>query len=154
MPRILASDADRAAFADILQLEGLYPATFDRGDVEGWADLFSEDGVFDHLALGDYPGALITGRAELVQFARSIDQMWQGVHAPGVPGIEIDGDKAQAFVPFSWTGVRKGANGHVASRRVVGFYEVEYVRTSAGWRMSRRKETGTSYVTAEDFNLR
>jgi len=153
MPTLLSSDADRAAYADILQLEGLYPATWDRGDIDGWADLFTEDGVFDHMPLGDHDGAVITGRAALRDFHKLVDSTWQGVHLPSLPGIEIDGDTAKGFVPFSWCGIRRASDRHTVHRRVVGYYDVTYTRTAAGWRMAYRREKGTNYWTHEDFDI-
>lgn len=153
MLNFISNDADRAAFADILQLEGLYPAAWDLGDAEGWAGLFTDDGSFDHVAIGEHQGAVITGRAALAAFARSIVGMWQGVHVLGLPGIQISGDTAKAFVPFSWCGIRRASDHYTMNRRVYGYYDVSYIRTSEGWRMCYRREKGTSYLSSEDFDV-
>jgi hypothetical protein len=106
---------------DILQLLYRYNHTIDTGDAEGWADTWTEDGVFDA------GGSVLRGRAELVGFASGVS----GVrHVVMNPLVEITGDRARVRAYLML--LMGGAIG------MVGVYEDDVVRTSDGWRFAAR----------------
>lgn len=112
----LAEDRD-----EILQLLYRYNHTIDAGDAEGWADTWTDDGVFDA------GGSVLRGRAELVGFASGVSGMR---HVVMNPLVDLDGDaaKVRAYLVL----LMGGAIG------MVGVYQDEVVRTSEGWRFAAR----------------
>lgn len=107
---------------EILQLLYRYNHAIDSGDAEGWADTFTEDGLFE----GPVPGGL-RGRAQLVEFASGVSGIR---HMVLNPLVDVDGDTAgvRAYILVL-------AGGQVVT---VGTYDDTVVRTPAGWRFSRR----------------
>jgi hypothetical protein len=106
---------------EIVQLLYRYNHTADNGDDAGWADTFTEDGVFDAA------GAVISGREALMKFVATV----QGIrHVSANPLIEVKGDTATVssyFFAFA---------GKVVA--VTGMYQDQVVRTPAGWRFAKR----------------
>jgi len=109
---------------EILQLLYRYNHTIDAGDAEGWADTWTDEGVFDA------GGSVLHGRAELVGFAAGVSGMR---HVVLNPLVDVDGDAAtvRAYLVL----LMGGAIG------MVGVYEDEVVRTPAGWRFAARTFT-------------
>jgi hypothetical protein len=105
----------------ILQLLYRYNHAFDSGDGDGWADLFTPDGVLQS------PAGAIAGRAELAEHAKSIGGER---HVVVNPVITLDGDTAsvRAYL-LLFRGVELS---------VLGRYEDDLARTSEGWRFVRR----------------
>ena len=128
------------AFVEIMSLEGDYARTWDGGDGEGWANLFTEDGVFELAASGDRPAQRYEGRAALRTFCEEIDAIWRGLHLLHIPSITLDGSTARGRVHGEWTAVGHGAANMNEQRRAVPYYDVTYERTPEGWRMQHRLE--------------
>ena len=106
---------------EILQLLYRYNHAIDSGDAEGWADTWTDDGVFDT------GGPPITGRAGLVEFAAGV----HGIrHIAANPVIDIDGDAARVM---AYVVVVQGN-----TILVIGTTRDDVVRTPAGWRLARR----------------
>jgi hypothetical protein len=88
---------DRFAIQD---LYARYCQTVDRGDAEGWADTFTEDGTRSY---DDNPGApgragrTFTGRAELVQL-QSAPRALRVRHWQGLPVLADKGDYLESVV--------------------------------------------------------
>lgn len=83
---------------EIQELVARYNRAVDSGDAQGWADTFTDDGVFESMRVGTH-----RGRQELVRFA---EDFWTGDEcAPWRGGqhwatnfiIEGDGDTASLF---------------------------------------------------------
>lgn len=56
---------------EIEELYALYCHTMDAGDAEGWADLFTADGLWDRVVEpGSEPVFRVDGRSALIEFAR------------------------------------------------------------------------------------
>jgi 3-phenylpropionate/cinnamic acid dioxygenase small subunit len=106
---------------EILQLLYRYNHAIDSGDARGWANTFTEDGVFD------VGGQVMSGRDELVKFASDVHGLR---HMVVNPLVDVAGDAATVrayFVVFQGT-----------APLVVGTYEDEVVRTPEGWRFAKR----------------
>ena len=58
----------------LLNLEGEYARTWDTGDAAGWAALFTDDGVFEMVGVGDLPGLRVEGSEQLAGFCRQIHE--------------------------------------------------------------------------------
>ncbi|MFC2028033.1 nuclear transport factor 2 family protein [Chloroflexota bacterium] len=117
----------------IMNLEGEYARTWDTGDAEGWARLFTEDGVFEMVEVGPYPAGRMQGHQELAGFCQQINsEFGEGLHLIHVPALSIEGDNAEGWVHFEWFNALMG--------HVTGVYQVTYVRTESGWHMVKRVE--------------
>lgn len=119
----------------IHELIARYNRAVDGGDPEGWVATFTPDGVFESLLVGTH-----SGHAELRAFADRFVagdyQAWaDGQHWIG--NVIIEGDAAVAHV-FSYhimyVPVERDVRGVLMAA-----HEDEVVRTSEGWRFSRRK---------------
>ena len=127
----------------LLELEGAYARTWDAADAEGWAGLFTPDGVFEMAALGERPGARLEGHHRLREFCRDVNTQFQGLHTLHLPTLAVDGDRATGSLHFEFHSGRSTPQAReVAS--VTGLYEVRYRRTDAGWRIEHRFERATS----------
>lgn len=119
---------------EIHELVARYNKAIDTGDAAGWADTFTEDGVFDGIA------GVFTGRAELEGFVRdyvtdpqfadwAASQHW-------TTNLVIDGDGGRAGV-FAHVKMVKPEPG--GGRIIlVGWYEDEVVKLEGAWRFRRR----------------
>jgi hypothetical protein len=119
----------RVAHADDLEeittLLAAYCARMDRGDAEGWADLFTDDGRFFAF------GRSFDGRQGLTDMARASRG---GIHVASAPVIELDGDHAAVQQNFVFVE-------QVGHKLRIGFYDDELVRTAGGWRFRTRRCT-------------
>ena len=107
-----------------------YCIRMDRGDADGWADLFTADGQFFAF------GRSFDGHEGLAGLARSAPG---GVHIGSQPVFEISGDDATARQNFIFV--------YAESHKMrIGFYDDVCVRTDAGWRFRTRRCT---FATAD-----
>ena len=77
----------------ILDLESRYAMTWDLADCDGWAGLFTADGVFE-LTPAEPPMNRLEGHEALAGFCRTITGIYRGVHVMGAPALTISGDEA------------------------------------------------------------
>ncbi|HEV8296114.1 MAG TPA: nuclear transport factor 2 family protein [Acidimicrobiales bacterium] len=120
-------------------LEAEYARTWDTGDAEGWADCFVPTGAFEMCSYGTRRARRFSGHDELVAFCRTTTDRYEGIHLINPAAVTLDGERATGWVHFSYHD-RDRLDPAVPPRHVVGVYAVQYVRTSAGWRMERRRE--------------
>jgi len=125
----------------ILALEGEYQRAWDVADTEdwaaaAWANVFTEDGVFEMAFDGDTPDVIIRGREALIGFCTDTHRMVDSVlHNLSIPSLTFGERDVQGWINFECK-LRCGAE----SISVSGVYQVLYVLTEAGWRMKRRVE--------------
>jgi len=119
----------------ILNLEGEYARTWDTGDAEGWAGLFTPDGAFEMAAAGEMAGARFEGHDALAEFCRRINESYEGLHLIHTPSLSIDESEAHGWIHFEFRAREAGELLHVC-----GVYRVCYRRTSEGWRIHERFE--------------
>jgi ketosteroid isomerase-like protein len=109
---------------EILQLLYRYNHAIDSGDAEGWAALFTDDGVFE------VAGQVMSGREAMVGFASGVNGLR---HVVANPVVEVVGDTAtvQAYL-FAFGGT---------TMVISGSYEDQLVRKPDGWRFAKRSFT-------------
>ena len=139
------SERDLRAHLAILNLEGEYARTWDTVDPEGWAALFTQDGVFEMLPVGNTPGAFYQGRDALADFCQRINASYRGLHLIHVPSIRIEGLRAQGWIHFEFRSIRGSTLGNV-----VGIYQVDYRMSDEGWRIEHRIEQAVAR-SSDDF---
>jgi ketosteroid isomerase-like protein len=126
VPTSLADLADRVA---IRELTARYNHAFDDADAVGFADQFTEEGVFN------VSGKLVAeGREALERTARDIG--YGVVHATTDAIVTIDGDTATQLCTLLI--VSRTRDGQRQQLLGTGRYRDELVRTPAGWRFTRR----------------
>ena len=130
---------DLEAMLEIRNLEVEYARTWDTGQVEGWAAVFTEDGSFELVASEDRPGRRVAGKDELREFCEEVNAHTTGIHLMHLPHIVVDGDTARGWLYFEFRKVVRTA-GETAQGITAGHYDVAYVRTERGWRMKERVE--------------
>ena len=112
----------------IRQLKARYCSFADRGydgagdDDESFADLFTEDGVFEASA------GPLQGREAIRERCKSFHPF--SMHLVMNPEIAIDGDTATA----SWSAVVPSTTATDQALQIAGRYEEKLVRTDEGWR--------------------
>ncbi|GAA2820853.1 SnoaL-like protein [Aminobacter aminovorans] len=141
------------AMLDIIALEANYARAWDYGNHIEWAKVFTADGVFEMAAVGDRPALKVEGRDQLSAFCKDFTSNFTGVHVPGLPLLEIDGDEAMGHLHFQFVAVGRLAANHTMSRTACGQYDVRYRRTDEGWRMVHRLEKAFSNARSEFFDF-
>jgi len=125
---------------ELLRLEGAYAYFFDRGDGQGWASLFTEDGVYSgRQRAGMGEPNFVQGRANLTRFCET--GRVSCVHMLHLPHFTIDGDSATSRILVQHRGKSIDAHGRPTQTEATGCYDVSYRRTGEGWRILRRVNT-------------
>lgn len=118
----------------IRDLTARYNRCFDDGDAEGFAATFTEDGVMEVVG-----GFETRGRAALAEMCRRTP--YGVVHVTVDATVEVDGDRAVQDVTIMVLQRPKPDAGRDEKRTTLersGRYHDELVRTSEGWRFTRR----------------
>jgi len=117
---------------DILELTARYNHAIDHHAPEAWADLFTAGGV---LKSGDDVKAF--GREQLVDFAKRVAA--QGRKARHwVNNLVIEGDSSSAALKMYFCAYDLASEGQQLFPYVMGEYEDQVVKTSAGWKFKVR----------------
>lgn len=132
----------------ILDLEAEYAHSWDLGTPRQWAEVFTDDGVFEMLPSGQTPHTRIAGRAALAGFCEQIRQNWSGLHYMHPPRLKINGDQAESVIFFEFRHVMR-SDTQVRQGVTAGYYRTRYLRTREGWRMEERIEQ----AIGEDIQL-
>ena len=124
----------------IQQMIALYSYTFDSRDAAGWADLFTEDAVWESVRSGAAtPSTRLEGRAELIQFAEQRYRDTEGVrfyhHQSGVVFDSMTADTAQTRAMLIIT-AQKGSEPLRVT--LTGVYHDRWLKTPQGWRFAHR----------------
>jgi hypothetical protein len=131
--RLRALEDERAVLGTIQR----YGEALDYGDEVGWADCFTENGVFEvRDPENDQPVLRVTGRSALVAFAQRhtrAPELWHK-HIAVNPTVTLDGDRASAR-SYMLLLVEIDDRPAVA---VFGRYHDRLERTGAGWVFSER----------------
>lgn len=113
----------------IRELYGAYADCSWRNDAEGWADLFTPDGVWTSHLFDCH------GRAELIAEWKRLWTDWNNVmFLSEIGSIEIDGDSAQVR-SYAREAVELKSGGIF---KLAGSYADELVRSDGNWRFKRR----------------
>ena len=135
----------------ILDLEADYAATWDFGDAAGWANLYTEDGIFEMVSNPATPAIKAQGHSALAEFCTNVHLSWKGLHFMHPPKITLEVDRATALIFFQFRHVMQTLTGHGRQGSTAGYYRVDYVRTTDGWRIQKRVETGVFEDTQQSF---
>lgn len=114
---------------EIQQLMYRYGHTWDNLDYEGWANVFTEDGVY-----WEGGGPIVRGRQDLINYASITSPRYSGrFHIVANQLIDVEGDNAKAHSYFTIIdGLTPVLNGS---------YDDRVVRTPDGWRFAKRTVT-------------
>jgi hypothetical protein len=124
------SDRDEAAIIKILNLYAIAM------DARRW-DLF--DKIFTDDVELEYPSSGWTDRATFqVDFAKAHERYDATQHALLTPLVEVDGDRADSFSYCMFKLIIRGAPGGDFVEGTA-WYDDRWLRTDAGWRISRRR---------------
>lgn len=137
----------------ILDLEAAYAVSWDTNQPQRWAELFTEDGVFEMAAAGDLPHMRFEGREALAGFCRTINATWSGLHYMHPPQLEIGADAAHATIFFEYKYLNRESPAHTRQGTAAGYYRVSYRRTAVGWRISQRMEKPVMGQTATFYDI-
>ena len=130
----LTAVEDRLA---IIELEALYASSFDSRDGAAWATLFTTDGIYQARGATPAAGNFVQGRDALARFCA--DAPFDGIHLMHLPHITVDGDTATSRIHLEFVAAFR-ADGS-PTLRMVGFYDVSYVRSASRWLIARRVTT-------------
>ncbi|MEZ0366685.1 nuclear transport factor 2 family protein [Mycobacterium sp. pUA109] len=129
----------QAEISDRWQIQQLlvdYSTAIDLRRFDDLDHVFTPDAYIDYRAMGGIDGHYPQVKAWLSEVLPAFANY---AHMLGLPSIRVDGDRAAArtfcFNPMVFTGDQP-------TTMLLGlWYDDEFVRTGAGWRMSRRVET-------------
>lgn len=121
-----------------------YSYTFDSGDAEGWAGIFTENGVWEFYPAGAAePATRLEGHAALREFCTErFEQRRDGLtyyhHQSGVIFDELGVESARTRSMLMLTVQRPGEAPRVYQ---TGVYQDHWVMTADGWRIKYRRLT-------------
>lgn len=124
----------------ILDLEAEYAYAWDLGGPSRWAEVFTEDGVFEMLPAGAMPAFRAAGHPSLEAFCREIRQHWTGLHYMHPPRLRLDGDRAESVIFFEFRHIQHAGSALQRQGVTAGYYRTRYRRTTEGWRIGERIE--------------
>ena len=125
----LEAAADRVMIQDML---ARYAWEVDHGTAEGFASVFTEDGVFEVVALK----LRVQGRSEIVAFAKDLQRTMPNLHhVMSNFVIDISGDRATGRCELNEFMALPDA----IYPNVQGWYEDEYVFDGSSWRIQHRR---------------
>ena len=131
-----APQADFPSASDAEQIRNLYAQlafAYDEGRAEEYAALFTEDGAFEVAG-----GPETRGGEELAgTVVRAAARPDRTLHMVSSVLVAVAGDSASGRAYVQLLALADGA----LRCLTVGTYEDTYVRTAAGWRVSRRRFT-------------
>lgn len=119
--------------AKIIELTAHYNRCFDDGDVEGFVDTFTDDGVME--VTGSFSAS---GREALADMCRHTP--WGTMHVTTSNTVEVDGNHAIQNVTLVVLS-RPAAKGDTPKLVGTGRYLDELTRTADGWRFQKRSAT-------------
>ncbi len=129
--------------SDRLELQHLlisYSEAIDRREFDELDDIFTADAYIDYRDTGGIDGRYPQIKAWLAETLPAYFE--RNAHMLGLPAIKLAGDQATArtfcFNPMMLKGDKPGQK--PAVMQVGVWYDDEFVRTAAGWRLSRRVE--------------
>ena len=132
--RMTSDVEDKLAISELI---ASYPQVVDGRDFDGLDDLFTADARIDFSAFGgpcDSPaGVKPFLRESLGLFART-------QHMMGLPLITLDGDRARARTSCTNPMVMNNPDGTTSVWLIGLWYDDEFIRTTAGWRFTSRKQ--------------
>jgi ketosteroid isomerase-like protein len=119
---------------EVIDLLAGYAFLLDRGDVAGYADQFTPDGVFES---GSGP---VSGRAAIEELVRSIVERSKadnarGAHVMGIPSIRGD---AQSCEAETYLLLLRQSDAGPIEIRAIGCYSDEIVKHEGRWRFQKR----------------
>lgn len=120
--------------ADKLEIQELlarYSICVDTGDADGFAAIFTEDGIWEWRAVG----LSFCGRRAIGEIARAVSTHVKGAqHAISNPLIRIEGNKAKSICQLTCFLSRP----EQIYSLMLGYYEDELVKVDDTWLISRR----------------
>ena len=137
----------------IMNLEAEYARSWDAGDAEAWANVFTPDGVFDMAGVGQQARQVYTGHSELAGFCRDIDAFYKGLHFMHLPRLRLDGDTVYGRLHFQWIGLFNQGSHFNGQRHTSGYYDVVYRRLNGEWRIQHRLEKAITGQINEGYDL-
>ncbi len=145
--------AEAEARLAIMDLEAEYARSWDAGDGDGWAAVFTQDGVFDMAQVGGQPPRVVIGRENLASFCREIDATYKGLHFLHLPRLRIAGNDAYGRLHFEWIGLLSPNSRHNGQQRAAGYYDVKYRRVSGQWRICHRLEKAIAGEITQSYDV-
>lgn len=123
----------------LLQLEAIYSSTYDSGNGGAWADLFTEDGIYEGRRRPGMPEQnYVQGRAALAAFCISDPLRGSCIHCAHLPDLTIGNDTAIGRMHFSFRRLGYNSEGQILRRDTLGHYDTAYVKSPAGWKIRHR----------------
>ncbi len=124
-------------FIDLYRLEASYASLYDGGQGEKWANLFTEDGIYQGRQLeGMGDTTFVQGSKALADFCNS--NPMRAIHYLNLPDVTIDGTKAEGKVHFTFRGYEIDRYKRVLTTRSEGAYDCTYQKVAGAWKIRRR----------------
>jgi hypothetical protein len=131
---------------DILQKIAEYSYTFDGKDADGWANLFTEDGIWDSIIKGqETPTEHLVGRDAIREWAvnrhKTIPDTYRSFHHQSgtiFDALAADSANTRTMVIITGHDMSGAGDAQGAQVSLTGIYHDDWVKTSDGWRMKKR----------------
>ena len=127
----LAAVEDRLA---IIELEAAYARAFDSRAGDEWAALFTPDGIYQARGATAERGNYVAGREALAAFCAGAP--FDGIHLMHLPQCTFDGEQARSRIHLEFVATFHAEGNPTV--RMVGYYDVRYVKLDGVWRIAHR----------------
>ena len=130
----LAAVEDRLA---IIELEAAYARSFDSRAGDEWAALFTPDGIYQARGATPERGNYVAGRDALASFCSAAP--FDGIHLMHLPQCTFDGHRACSRIHLEFVATFHAEGNPTV--RMVGYYDVRYVKADGIWRTAHHITT-------------
>jgi hypothetical protein len=123
----------------------LYPHTFDSRVADGWARLFTDDGIFEvRMPSADTPMFRIQGSEQLRAFCSNAPRLLHHITGLVFDELLTDSARTRAVVMGTWTSPVDGN----PALYTHGTYEQNWLKVQGTWRLARQVFISNGYDKA------
>lgn len=157
---MLKSDIDTRLA--LLELEDTFAKSWDSGDAERHASLYTDNAVLEMEAAGPLPASTICGRDTLGDFCSVNSRNYPGLHLLDISSFNLRhrGNVATGSVKFEFCFFSEPDNAQQgldqpkdSLQHVTGIYHSTYIYSKKQWHIQRRSMSKTEQMSNGVYNI-
>lgn len=141
----------------LLTLEDAFAKSWDSGDAERHASLYTDNAVLEMEAAGPLPARKIIGRQTLSEFCQTNSRSYPGLHLIDVSSFNLKrrGNTATGSVKFEFCffGDEQEPDLPELLQHVTGTYHTTYIYSRKQWQIKHRSMINTQQSEHAVYNI-